>query len=277
MLNSVYAELLLIRKRASTWILLGLWVLLTAIFGYVFEYVTYLTGNVESAQLSARIIPSQLVGTFLEGYPFFGGVIVLILGVLTFGSEYGWGTLKTVYTQRPGRVRLFAAKLAALGIVLAVFVVVPFVVSALLSYFIALREDVAIVWPGVWLTVRGVATGWFLLAVWAAFGSLLAVLSRGTALAIGIGILYGLVIEGLISAFVNDVSVLRPLAEGFIRANGYSLVEPLGIVAENVRDRGPGSFAGPYVGSLQASLVLAGYLSAFVLLAGLLLRRRDVV
>ena len=43
------------------------------------------------------------------------------------------------------------------------------------------------------------------MAVWAALGVLLGVLTRGTALAIGIGILYGLVIEGLLSAFLDQV------------------------------------------------------------------------
>ena len=45
-----------------------------------------------------------------------------MLGVFALGSEYGWGTLKTLFTQRPGRLRVFAAKLAALGIVLVPFV-----------------------------------------------------------------------------------------------------------------------------------------------------------
>ncbi len=277
MLNSVVAELLLIRKRLGAWLLLGLWALLAANFGYIFPYVTYLNDGVDSSQSLADILPSRLVGTILEGYPFFGGVIVLILGAMVFGSEYGWGTLKTVYTQRPGRLQIFAAKLAALGVTLAGFVIVPFLVGALLSYIIAVREDAPIVWPGVWVIVRGLAAGWFLMMVWATFGAALAVLSRGTSLAIGVGILYGLVIEGLVSGFANEISVLRPLTKVTFRANGYSLIEPLGFVADQARFNGPGSFLGPYVDSLQALLVLAVYLSAFIGLAGFLLRRRDVV
>ena len=61
---------------------------------------------------------------------------------------------------------------------------------------------------GLW-SVRGAATihGWCVvcrsLQGPSALGVVLAALSRGTALAIGIGILYGLVIEGLISSFVK--------------------------------------------------------------------------
>ena len=95
-------------------------------------------------------------------------------------------------------------------------------------------------------------------------------------MAIGIGILYGLVIEGLISAFVNSVSALRSVAEAFLRANGYSLVQPLGVGGEAASSNGPGAFSGPYVGGEQAVAVLAAYLVGFLLLSALLLRRRDV-
>ena len=52
------------------------------------------------------MLPAQLMGTMLGGFPFFGGAFALMLGVLSLGSEYGWGTFKTAYTQGPGRLRL---------------------------------------------------------------------------------------------------------------------------------------------------------------------------
>ncbi|HEV2128263.1 MAG TPA: hypothetical protein VGR22_06575, partial [Thermomicrobiales bacterium] len=165
---------------------------------------------------------------------------------------------------------------AALAVALLIFVVADFAVSALSSYLIARREDAAVDWPGVWLLLRGITGAWLILAVWAALGVLLAVLSRGTALAIGIGILYGLVIEGLISTLFDQVRLLRPLAQALLRANAYSLVEPLGVSVTTAAGAGPGMFTGPYVGGVQASLVLTAYLVSFVLLAAILLRQRDV-
>ena len=44
-----------------------------------------------------------------------------MLGVFAFGSEYGWDTLKALFTQGSGRLRVFAAKLSALGIALMSF------------------------------------------------------------------------------------------------------------------------------------------------------------
>jgi ABC-2 type transport system permease protein len=273
-IGSVSAELLVLRKRTSTWILLAIWPTLALVFAYVVPYVTYL--NDSRAEPLTDMLPQRLVGNVLVGFPFFGGVFALMLGVLAFGSEYGWGTLRTLFTQRPGRLHVFSAKLLALAAALIPFVLVVFAVGALASSAIALREGADIAWPSAWLVLRGLAVGWLILAVWAAFGVLLAVLSRGTALAVGIGILYALVIEGLLSALASQVSVIDRLVEFFLRANAYSLVTKLGVAAGDVSDNGPGSFSGPFVGGGQALLVLASYALAFVVLSGWLLRRRDV-
>jgi ABC-2 type transport system permease protein len=273
-IGSVAAELLLMRKRASTWILLGIWVALAMMFAYVVAYVTYLNGS--GREPLEALLPQGLVGTLLAGFPFFGGVLALMLGVLTFGSDYGWGTLKTVFTQGPGRLSVFAARLAALAIALVPFVLVVFALGALASVAIAVREGADIAWPEPGLLLRGMLAGWLLLAVWAAFGVLLAVLSRGTALATGIGILYALVVEGLLSALASQVGLLDRLVELFLRANAYSLAATVGVSRDEVSDAGPGSFSGPFVDGSQALLLLGVYGSVFLLVAGWLLRRRDV-
>jgi ABC-2 type transport system permease protein len=274
MIGGVAAELLLLRKRASTWILLGVWTTLAVTFAYVVPYVTYL--NEPAPDALADMLPERLVGTLMAGFPFFGGVLALMLGVLAVGSEYGWGTLKTLLTQRPGRLHVFGAKLIALAIALVAFVLSVFAVGAIASYAIAAREGATVDWPSTWLLLRGLAAGWLVLAAWTAFGVLLGVLSRGTALATGIGILYALVIEGLLSALASQVSVLDRLVEFFLRANAYSLVNALGVSADDIADNGPGSFSGPFVDAAQALLALSSYTVAFLVLAGWLLRRRDV-
>jgi ABC-2 type transport system permease protein len=274
MTSSVMAELLVLRKRTSTWILLGIWSTLALVFAYVVPYVTYLNNPRE--QPLADVLPQQLVGELMGGFPFFGGVLALMLGVLTFGSEYGWGTLRTLFIQRPGRLRVFAAKLVALAVALIPFVLLVYVVGALASSVIALREGADIAFPSVGLLVRGLAAGWLILGVWTALGVLLAVFSRGTALAIGIGILYALVIEGLLSALASQVSAVDRIVEFFLRANAYSLVATLGVSTDDVANNGPGSFSGPFVSGGEALLVLGAYAAVFLLVSGWLLRRRDV-
>jgi ABC-2 type transport system permease protein len=279
MRGSVAAEFLLLRKRRSTWILLGIWTALAAFFSYLLPYVEYRNGDLGGGPGEVpleELLPDRLAGQLSGGFPFFGGVFALMLGVLALGSEYGWGTLRTVLVQRPGRLQVFAAKLIALGVGLIPFVLAVFVVGTVSSYAIARGEGMDVIWPSAWDVFRAFAASWLILAVWAALGIALGVLSRGTALAIGVGILYALVIEGLLSAFADQVSLLEPLVELFLRANAYSLVEPLGASTTSAATDGPGAFSGPYVGGEQALIVLTVYLAGFLLLSGLLLRRRDV-
>jgi ABC-type transport system involved in multi-copper enzyme maturation permease subunit len=248
-------------------------------FSYLLAYVEYRNGDLGGGRGQTTLeemLPKQLAGHLSGGFPFFGGVFALMLGVLTFGSEYGWGTLRTVLVQRPGRLHIFAAKLLALAAGLVPFVLAVFALGAVASYAIAWGEGAEAGSPPLWDLVRALAAGWLILAVWAAFGVALGLLSRGTALAIGVGILYALVMEGLISAFADQVGLLEPVVEFFLRANAYSLVEGLGAATSGAATDGPGAFNGPYVGGAQALIVLTVYLAGFLLLSGFLLRRRDV-
>ena len=275
-MSSVAAELLVLRNRASTRILLGVWVVLGLLFAYLLPYLTYTGGAGALRSPLELMLPHRLADNLLGGYPFFGGVLALMLGVLAVGSDYGWDTLKTVFIQRPGRTRVLGAKLVALAVALVLFVVASFLSGAVATYLIAGAEDAAVHWPSALELVGGVAAGWFILATWASLGVLLAVASRGTGLAIGLGILYALVIEGLLSALASQVGWLEALVEFFLRANAYSLVSALGSPTATLQDNGPGSFFGPFVGAGQAILVMSLYAVCFLVLSVALLRRRDV-
>jgi hypothetical protein len=43
-----------------------------------------------------------------------------------------------------------------------------------------------------------------------------------------------------------------------------------------IESNGPGAFGGPFVGSVQALVVLVAFVAGFAALAAFLLRRRDV-
>src|SRR4051812_8380203 len=202
------AEVLVLRKRAATWILLGIWTLLGVFFAYVVPYALDPDDAVGGLR---RLLPESLAGNLLEGFPFFGGVFALMLGVFAFGSEYGWDTLKTLFSQRPGRLRAFASKLAALGVVLGPFVVVLFAAGAVASYAIAKIERAPVDWPSARLVAGALAAGWLIRAGWAALDAMRGVLTRGAPGAIGIGIRQPLGIEGPLSAFADAGDRLEPL------------------------------------------------------------------
>ena len=273
MLSVLSAELFLLRKRAAYWILLALWTAVGATFAYIVPYLTWRNNpDTQTANFDA-LLPENFVGTMAGGFPFYGGAFALILGVLAIGSDYGWGTLKTLLTQRPGRMSIFGTKLLALAIALIPFVLTIFAVGAVASGVIASQEGAPANWPSIVEIAQGALASWFILAVWTGLGVLLAVLSRGTTLAIGVGILYAVAIEGLLSALVSQISLLDPLVEFTLRANAYSLVEVFNPIADS---DGPGAFRGPFVSAEQSLIVLAVYLVAFLGISAFTLRRRDV-
>ena len=274
MLRTTLAETRLLAKRPGTWILLGIWTLMATMFGYVIPYVS----RDKSAGTSGirDLLPDQVTTTALSGFPFFGGVMVLILAVMTFGGDYGWNVVKTLLTQRSSRMAVFASKSLALAIWLLPFVATAMVASIGASEIVASAQNAPGDLQSIGTLLKGALAAWLILAVWATLGVLLATVTRGTSFAIGLGILYGLVIEGLLSAFFDGISTLEPLLNGLIRTNGYSLMAPLGNIREIARDNGPGSFSGPYVGGWQALIVLVAYLSLFTGVSAAIFRRRDV-
>lgn len=199
--------------------------------------------------------------------------MAITFGALTAGSEYGWGTLKTVLSQRPGRIGVLSGKLLALVAFLLVFFLLTLGAAALGSFVVARLEEAAIDWPPVGALLRGVGAGALIFTVWGAFGFLLATLFRGTALAIGLGIAYALAIEGIVLAlpFENDnfESIRKATLGENVSAISSSFGSPFAV---------PEGFGiqEPLVEPGRAVMVLLAYAVAFVVLSALLLGRRDV-
>ena len=105
---STRAELLRLRKWPAVWVTLSAWMALTAMFGYLFDYLSYRTGDnnfsnkgVTDASLLQGILPGNVPHVLVQGMPMFGGALMMVLGAIVAGNGYGWGTWKTVFTQGP--------------------------------------------------------------------------------------------------------------------------------------------------------------------------------
>lgn len=273
----VAAELLKLIRRPATWVLLALWPSLQLLFSFVIPYISYLRGeDLEGRppEVSlASTLPDKLVENAIAGLPMFGGALLLTLGALLAGSEYGWGTLKTLLSQGPRRVSVLAGQLLALVVLLAVTVASTFVLNAAVSWGIAAAESAPANWPTAGELALGFGGGLLIATTWGALGMLLGTLFRGTALPIALGLIWVLAIEILV------VNVAAPLLEIFDVAqaalpgvNAGSLVAAL--AGPNATLDTPG--VAPIVGGAQAAWVLAGFLVLFTALSGLLLARRDV-
>ena len=125
--------------------------------------------------------------------------------------------------------------------------------------------------PSVSQSMLGIGSGILILGMWTLFGVLIGAIARGPALAVGLGLVWVLVVE----------NPLRGVA---------SLLGPVAAVTDYLPGTAAGSLAGtlrtvkgdPVPGVLdiltrsQSMIVLALYLSAFALATVVLIRRRDL-
>ena len=251
MTRSIAAELLVLRKRAATWILLGIWTLLGVFFAYVVPYAL----DPEDAPGGARpsSCPASLAGNADRRLPVLRRRVRadarrvrarqrVRLGhaedAVHAAARAGCGCSPPSWRRSASRSSRSCSRCSPRARWRAT----------------SSRRSRTRRWTG---RRRGCScarwrAGWLILAVWAALGVLLGVLTRGTSLAIGIGILYALVIEGLLSALADSVGVLEPLSErvparqrllardGARRVGRSDRVERARLVRRPVRGRRPG-------------------------------------
>ncbi|MGW5146306.1 ABC transporter permease subunit [Rhodococcus koreensis] len=275
---STRAELLRLRKWPSMWVLLAAWIVLNLVFVYLFNYITLETGGTTDMASSAppdvllaQMLPSAVPQVFTQGMAMFGGALMLILGALTIGSGYGWGTWKTVFTQGPSRSAALTGTLLALLTVVIGLVVTVAAVDVGVATVIAAAESEPANLPAASAMLTALASGMLILAMWTAAGVLVGALARGPALSVGLGLVWVLVVENLlrgVAAVLDPVSVVTDFLPG----------TAAGSLAGSLRDVGGDTTPGVLniLDGGTSVLVLAGYVAAFAAGTIWLVRRRDV-
>jgi ABC-2 type transport system permease protein len=279
---SFSAEILKLRKRPATWVLLAVVLGLTQLFGYVLPYSSWLTSDqnfqTQGQNLQAVLagtLPGELVPTSLGGFPVFAGALALILGALATGSEYGWGTMQTALTQRPTRLAVYGGKLAALAASTLAIVLAVFALNAGVAGLIATLESRPLDYPSLAALAEGVGSGWLIMGMWCGLGALLGFAFRGVALPIGLGVVWVLGVENLVSAVADSLLTgLQPLRDLLPGVNAGSLVWSLAPGGGASGEPPPGVIDA--VAGGRATLALALYVAAFAAVGAALVRRRDV-
>jgi ABC-type transport system involved in multi-copper enzyme maturation permease subunit len=272
------AEWLKLQKRPAIRSIVAIWLALVLLLGYLLPYLVFknpppgrVGARFASAALLPRLLPTNLVHWFVPTLSSLGGTLILVLAALIGGSEFGWSTLTTILTQRPGRLSVFTGKLLAIAVLLVLFVVLGYVAAAIGSLIVALLQHATVTWPPAADLARSAGAMFLIFGAWTAFGLGLAVLFQGTALAIGLGLAYALVIDRLVAAFSSISDIVKTVSQGLLGTNASALVDPFRAAAIG-ESTGASAIAGPG----QAAIVLGAYIVVFVVLAGILLQRRDV-
>ncbi len=279
MIASFAAEWRKLSRRPAVWVLAGILIAIPVLV-YAFSWIQYTFPSANfkpdtgltAAQLKTTLYPANFARQMVEGLALIGGALTLVMGALVVGSEYGWGTLKTVYTQRPARLQALAGQMGAVTAINTVLVVTLYAVAALSSWIIVTADGHPAVWPAAIDIVKAMGATFLIFECWTFFGMAMAYLFRQSALAIGLGMAYMLAVEGILfralSAF--NISWITTIEKFFVGQNANALASSFG-QAFPVR----GATA-PLVSAEQAVVVIALYGLAFVAGAVALVRLRDV-
>ncbi|MEV0298108.1 ABC transporter permease [Nocardia sp. NPDC050710] len=279
LMASVRAELLRLRTWPAFWIILGTWILLNLTFSYLFEYLAYTSGesgamadDLPKDVLLQQMLPAAVPEVFTQGMAMFGGALMLILGALVIGSGYGWGTWKTVLTQGPSRIAAIGGAVVSLALVVVALVCVAFVVDVAVASLVAATQSQPLALPGISRSLIGIGTGTAILGMWTLAGALVGAIARGPALAVGLGLVWVLVVENLLRGVAG---IWGPIAA--------------------ITDHLPGTAAGSLAGAMrtvdgpatpgvldilsrgESLMVLGGYIAIFAVGTLWLIRQRDLV
>ena len=183
--------------------------------------LTALAVGVTLARIQRRSLEQQfliktdlgLVGT-LQPSASLVAVIVLITIAAVLGADWTQGTWRNLLVQEPGRVRLLSGRVLALLVYMIISTVLTIGVGTLVAMLVAPHEGIntAVWWDSTGTTDYLEFLGNLVLAVigWTIFGTLVAVLVRNPAGAVGAAIAWLLVIEGLVNQVEPTVGQYLP-------------------------------------------------------------------
>ena len=277
--RSARAELRRVLKWPVTWVLLGVWILLNVLFTYVFDWISYRTGDptgpADAVTSLDNLLPGAIPDVLTQGMPLFGGALVMIMAALAVGSGYGWGTWKTVYTQGPSRVAAFGGTLVALAACVAGLILVTIGIDLAVSEIIALVEgQTGAALPAFGSLATSAGGAMLILGMWASLGVAVGVLSRSPALSAGLGLVWSLVVENLLRGVANALPAIEGVTYRLPGSSAGSLSGALG--ATPVTDGGaPGVLTA--LSGVEATGWTVGYLVLGLAVALAVVSRRDLL
>ena len=217
------------------------------------------------------LFPDQFVNAVMGAAFPIGAAMAIVVGAIYAGSEFSWGTLKTMFTQRPGRLTVWAGRVVVFVAWMFITTAVLFAVGAGSSVVVASFQGHAITWPAAIDIVKGFAAIWLIFSVNGAIGMTLGVLIRQSAAALGAGLIYVLAVEVIAVRFIDSINSgqYQWIGNLFVNQNATALTQSFTSPAF-------GRSLAPAVSAEHAVLVLVAYGVGLVVVAAGLLRLRDV-
>jgi ABC-2 type transport system permease protein len=278
-IGSFKAEWRKLRRRPAVLVSAGLLLAVVLVVGYLVPYVSYTNASagyrsdtgLSAAQQLQALYPDVFVQHALNGIFPIASAVALVFGALAAGSEYGWGTLRAVFTQGPRRLETLAGRALAVAAALGLMTAAYWAVAAGSSAVVAALQGHTVTWPSAVTVLQALGATWLILGAWSVIGMALAFVLRSAPAAIGIGVAYLLAIEGLVFNFFLPLGgdLTRTAEKFFPGPNVNAVIQSFGSGL-------PTRSLAPLVDVWQGVAVVALYLVAAAALAAAVVSRRDL-
>jgi ABC-2 type transport system permease protein len=280
-LAAIRAEWFKLVRRRALWVTIGLMLVLAVGIEYLLVYVVAThpparAAGAGEALAAARIglYPASVIKKSVANVSSLIGIFALIVGVLAQGSEYSWGTVKTAWVQLPGRVSIVVGQLASLAILSLIMALALIAVDSLASYLIGALDAKSSTWPVAVDFIKGIGAAWLILYLLAALGFGLATLFKQSAMAIGLGLAYVLVVENLVFSLLGNLGTpWNQIQQWFPISNAGYLQDSFGkvnsAIAVTITGSAPAS-------ATHAVIVLMLWVIGIAIVSASLVRVRDV-
>ena len=217
MLNVVRAEMTKLRRPSlSISTIVAVAFVTGLVTSLLFLLVDSPEGNGERGVRIGRDVLSLASGVSLGFSNAAGllGIVALCIFAAQTAQEYTYGTLRNLLVRQPSRMKILLGKLASMKIFAIAMVTLSAILAVSLSYLCAGVKDIS---TQAWGTsdARAELLRTFINVLIATigygiFGMILGLLFRSPISAISIGVIWNLIIEGLLSAFVTNIDRYFP-------------------------------------------------------------------
>jgi ABC-type transport system involved in multi-copper enzyme maturation permease subunit len=217
MFKVMWAELVKLRRPSLSLSTIAAVTFITGLItSLLYLLVDSPTGNArEGARISREVLqlPSGLSLSFSNAAGLLGIVALCVFAAQT-AQEYTYGTLRNLLVRQPSRMKILFGKLGAMKLFAIVMVTLSAILGFTLSYILAGVKNVS---TTAWGTsdAKADALRTFINVListigFGIFGMILGLLFRSPISAISIGVIWNLIIEGLLSVFIDGLTKYFP-------------------------------------------------------------------
>lgn len=228
------------------------------------------------------VLPRATEGIF-SMFQSVGGFLIVVLAASMVGGEYAWGTIRSTLIRGIGRSRYLLSKLLTVLLLTLAGLLVSFTFGFVFAIGTTLLMEHHIDWSfagGLFMprVLAMFGRTWFVLAVPISMAILVAVATRSSAAAIGVGIAYP-ILESIVANVLANIAGWGTTFQQYTIGYNISSVMALNSMGEAYTPAGVnlGNVPGKAIPAFwRSGGLLAGYALAFLTLAFYSFRKRDL-